>query len=97
MKTEFALLVRFESTTVKLTDICEEFFGIAEKTAMQKSKGQDLPVPTFKLRNSQRSPTLVNIKDLAAFIDKQHALAKSDWDLIQEAKNGSTKRVTATV
>jgi len=90
MNTQFALLARFESPTVRLKDISEEFFGYTPKTAEDKAKGQDLPVPTFKLRNSERSPTLVNIKDLAAFIDKQHALAKSDWDLIQEAKNGST-------
>jgi len=88
MNTQFALLARFESPTVQLKVICEEFFGYTPKTAEQKAKGQDLPVPTFKLRDSERSPSLINVSDLAVYIDKQHALATSDWQIIQQAKNG---------
>ena len=86
MNTAFALMARFESPTVKLKDICEEFFGIQPKTAEQKAKGQDLPVPTFRLRDSERSPSLIKVSDLADFIDKNHAIAKSDWLAIQQAK-----------
>ena len=88
MNTQFALLARFESPTVKLTDICEEFFGYKPKTAEQKAKGQDLPVPTFKLRDSERSPSLIKVSDLAIYIDEQYALANNDWQLIQQAKHG---------
>lgn len=88
MNTQFALLARFGSSTVQLKIISEEFFGIAAKTAEQKAKGQDLPVPTFKLRDSERSPTLVNISDLATFIDEQYAIALKDWQSIQQAKHG---------
>lgn len=86
MNTVFALMARFESPTVKLKDICEEFFGYTPKTAEQKAKGQGLPVPTFKLRDSERSPSLINVTDLAAFIDERHAQAKNDWQAIQQAK-----------
>lgn len=86
MNTAFALMARFESPTVKLKDVCEEFFGYTPKTAEQKAKGQDLPVPTFKLRDSERSPSLINVTDLAAFIDERHAQAKNNWQVIQQAK-----------
>ena len=86
MNTTFALLARFESPTVRLKDICVEFFGITPKTAEQKAKSQDLPVPVFKLRDSERSPTLVKVEDLAAYIDRCHQSSKGDWQIIQSAK-----------
>ncbi|NVJ59787.1 MAG: pyocin activator PrtN family protein [Gammaproteobacteria bacterium] len=79
MNTNFALLARFESPTVELKQISQEFFGITPKTAEQRAKACDFPVPTFKLRDSERSPSLVKIEDLAAYIDKRHEAAKHDW------------------
>ncbi|KHT40048.1 pyocin activator PrtN family protein [Vibrio sinaloensis] len=79
MNTNFALLARFESPTVELKQISQEFFGVTPKTAEQRAKACDFPVPTFKLRDSERSPSLVKIEDLAAYIDKRHEEAKQDW------------------
>ncbi|KGY07704.1 pyocin activator PrtN family protein [Vibrio sinaloensis] len=79
MNTNFALLARFESPTVELKQISQEFFGVTPKTAEQRAKACDFPVPTFKLRDSERSPSLVKIEDLAAYIDKRHKEAKQDW------------------
>ncbi|WP_417761693.1 pyocin activator PrtN family protein [Shewanella sp.] len=86
MNTAFLLAARFESPTVELRQICHEFFGINAKTAEQHAKAQKLPVTTFKLRDSEKSPTMVKIEDLAAFIDARHAQAKRDWDAIQQAR-----------
>ena len=79
MNTNFALLARFGSPTVELRDICKEFFGVTPKTAEQKVKSCDLPIPTFKLRDSERSPTLIKVEDLAAYIDKRYEEARNDW------------------
>ncbi|MCL9777067.1 pyocin activator PrtN family protein [Vibrio methylphosphonaticus] len=79
MNTNFALLARFESPTVELKQISQEFFGVTPKTAEQRAKACDFPVPTFKLRDSERSPSLIKIEDLAAYIDQRHADAKRDW------------------
>ncbi|CAK4070763.1 pyocin activator PrtN family protein [Vibrio sp. 16] len=79
MNTSFALLARFESPTVELKQISQEFFGITPKTAEQRAKACDFPVPTFKLRDSERSPSLIKVEDLAAYIDKRHEEAKQDW------------------
>ncbi len=79
MNTNFALLARFGNPTVELKQVSQEFFGITSRTAEQRAKACDFPVPTFKLRDSERSPSLVKIEDLAAYIDKRHAEAKQDW------------------
>lgn len=79
MNTNFALLARFGNPTVELKQVSQEFFGITSRTAEQRAKACDFPVPTFKLRNSERSPSLIKIEDLAAYIDKRHSEAKQDW------------------
>ncbi|MGR5364247.1 pyocin activator PrtN family protein [Vibrio mediterranei] len=82
MNTNFALLARFQSPTVELKQVSQEFFGITPKTAEQRAKACDFPVPTFKLRDSERSPSLVMVEDLAIYIDKRYASAKSDWQSV---------------
>lgn len=82
MNMHFALLARFESPTVELKAVSQEFFGITPKTAEQKAKACDFPVPTFKLRDSERSPTLIKVEDLATYIEKRYELAKTDWQSV---------------
>ncbi|SJN60102.1 Pyocin activator protein PrtN [Vibrio ruber DSM 16370] len=84
MNTTFALLARFGSTTIALKDISQEFFGITPKTAEQRAKACDFPVPTFKLRDSERSPTLIKIEDLASYIEQRYQEAKNEWQLVNE-------------
>ena len=79
MNTNFALLARFGNPTVELKQVSQEFFGITSRTAEQRAKACDFPVPTFKLRDSERSPSLIKIEDLAAYIDKRHSEAAQDW------------------
>ncbi|NOH21444.1 pyocin activator PrtN family protein [Vibrio cyclitrophicus] len=82
MNMHFALLARFASPTVELKAVSQEFFGITPKTAEQKAKACDFPVPTFKLRDSERSPTLIRVEDLAMYIEKRYELAKTDWQSV---------------
>ncbi|MBG9999448.1 pyocin activator PrtN family protein [Pseudoalteromonas sp. NSLLW24] len=82
MNTNFALLARFETPVINLKDVCQEFFGISVKTAMQKIKGQDFPVPTFRLANSERSPVFIKVEDLAFYIDKQYQIASKEWQTV---------------
>ncbi len=80
MKTAFALFARFESPTVKLEDICEEFFGMGREKAYQYANVNALPVPTFRAAESQKAPRLVHIDDLAQFLDAQREAARKEWD-----------------
>ncbi|TKF94974.1 pyocin activator protein PrtN [Vibrio lentus] len=82
MNTNFALLARFGNPTVELKQVSQEFFGITSRTAEQRAKACDFPVPTFKLRDSERSPSLIKIEDLAAYIDKRYEQAKTEWQSV---------------
>lgn len=79
MNTAFALLARFETPTVKLDDICEEFFGLGRDKAYQRAALNELPVPTFRAIDSQKAPRLVHLEDLARFLDAQRAAARKEW------------------
>lgn len=78
-KTELLLLMRFETPAIPLEKICDEYFGCSRGTAQQRAKTGTLPVPAFRLGQSQKMPWLVKVEDLAAFIDKNHAIAKREW------------------
>ncbi|MDO6426199.1 pyocin activator PrtN family protein [Thalassotalea sp. 1_MG-2023] len=82
MNMTFALLARFNTPAVPLKDICQEFLGITYKTAEQKAKACDLPFPTFKTRDSERSPTLVNVSDLGDFLNQQYSQARKEWESV---------------
>ncbi|MFT5758577.1 MAG: hypothetical protein ACI9LM_003323 [Alteromonadaceae bacterium] len=83
MNTNFALLARFESPFVQLKLISQEFLGFTPVTAEAKAKACALPFPTCKLRNSERSPTMVKVEDLAVYIDSQYEIAHHDWQSVQ--------------
>ena len=79
MNTSFALLARFESPTVRLEDVCTEFFGMDRDKAYQRAAMNDLPVPTFRA-GSQKSPRLIHLDDLAKWLDEQRSAAKLEWE-----------------
>lgn len=80
MNTAFALLARFESPTVKLEDICEEFFGMGKDKAYERAAVDGLPVPTFRASESQKAPRLVHVDDLAKHLDDQRRVARLEWE-----------------
>ena len=78
-KTEMLLFVKFETPAIPLEMICEDYFGCVKGTAKLRAKSGSLPIPAFRLGASQKLPWMVNISDLAAFIDKAYEEAKSEW------------------
>lgn len=79
MNTLLLLLARYERSPVPLSEICKEFFGIGEKQAAMLAASQALPVPAFKLRESERAGWMVDLRDLAEHIDKKRRQALSDY------------------
>lgn len=82
MNMTFALLARFNNPVVPLKEVCQEFFGINPKTAEQKAKAGTLPVPTFKMRDSERVSTLVNISDLGEFLELHYQQGREQWNRV---------------
>ena len=83
MNTAFLLMAQFERATVPLAEIAEEYLGMTAPVAQREALMHNLPIPTFRLRDSNKSPLLVHIDDLAAHIDQARAKAKKAWDKSQ--------------
>ncbi|RZF94468.1 pyocin activator PrtN family protein [Pseudoalteromonas sp. N1230-9] len=82
MNMTFALLARYNTPVVRLKDICVEHLGIQPKTAEQKAKAAQLPFPTFKAIDSERSPTLVNVSDLGEYLQTQYEKGRAEWQSV---------------
>lgn len=71
MKTEMALLLMTDGCPImSLAEICK-MLGIAERTAEQKIYAKTFPVLAFKAG----SKWVVNVHDVAAYLDEQRAAA----------------------
>ncbi|MEQ8470017.1 MAG: pyocin activator PrtN family protein [Marinoscillum sp.] len=72
-------MIRYQSPTIPLEAICEEYFGCTKGTAKLRAKSGNLPIPAFRLGKSQKLPWMINLEDLATHIDKTHEEAKKEW------------------
>lgn len=82
MTTEERLIQKY-GAVVPLSEICQATFGMSAAVAQQAAGRNELPIPTFKLRDSQRAPRLVTVADLAAYIDTQIAESRESWQRSQ--------------
>lgn len=71
------------SPLIALECICSEFLDISYKTATRKANLNELPFPAFRLGESQKAKWVVNIDDLAMYIDKESERARADWLSVQ--------------
>lgn len=70
----------FKTPTIPLADICERYFALSYEEAMKKAARNELPVPTFRLTNSRKSPLMVSAQALGDWIDKTEATARAAWE-----------------
>lgn len=77
-RTEHQLITVY-GPAVPLRSVCEVYFGLTYKEACRKAAVNTLPVPTFKLRDSERAPFLIHTSVLAQFIDATVDAAAKDW------------------
>ena len=78
MNTLEQLIQQHGAAMVPLDDICKKHFGCAKKKAREKARLNMLPVPTWRLIDSQRAPLMVRLADLAAHIDAQADAAAAE-------------------
>ena len=79
MNTFFALQAEFGSPIAKLDDVAEKYLGIKPEKARMKAARAELPFPAFR-GGTQKSPWLVNIADLAKWLDEQREAAAIEWE-----------------
>ena len=73
----FLMAYEYGSTTVPLAR-CAELFGYSPDEAAKRAARAALPVPVFRC-GSQKSPWLVNVEDLADYIESQRRQALEEW------------------
>lgn len=83
MITSLALISIYKSPTIPLSAVCEQYFGVSYPEALRKAARNELPVPTFRLNNSQKAPLMVSAEKLGEFIDKSAAEAEKLWERSQ--------------
>lgn len=62
MNTMFLLMAEYGSATVQLSQVCEKYFGLKPSTAEKRAAMGDLPIPTFRVAESQKAPRMIHIK-----------------------------------
>lgn len=78
MNTAFLLMAQIGKAVVPLEQISNEYLGLAPRTAQNYAKAGRLPFPVFRGGEGNKAPWLVNVNDLAAYLDKQRDAAAKD-------------------
>lgn len=68
-KTELMLLAVHRSPLVPLADVCDQYFGVGYEVARARAALNRLPIPAWRMGDSQKAPLMVRLADLAACID----------------------------
>lgn len=85
MNTLFLLMAEFETAQIPLEACCEKYFDLSLQKARNAAAHHRLPVPAFKVRESQKSTWFIHAQDLADHIDHQRAKARREHAKIQRA------------
>lgn len=82
--TELQLLAIHKSPVVRLADICEQYMNSNYQWARQKASLHMLPFPAWRVdESSTKSPWVVRVSDLAAYLDARGRASKAEWDKSQ--------------
>ncbi|WP_299805882.1 pyocin activator PrtN family protein [uncultured Shewanella sp.] len=68
-----------QQVLIPLEQICEKVFHMSIKTANRKANASELPLPAVRLSDSQKSPYMVSIQDLALYIEDRCTEARIEW------------------
>lgn len=81
MNTMFLLMAEHGSAEIPLEKVAP-LFGLSRAEACKRACRQALPVPAYQ-PGSQKAPWMVDVRDLAAYIDAQRDKARKDWERVQ--------------
>lgn len=82
MNTLFLLMAEYNAAVLPLSLVAKKYLGLDERMASRKACAQSLPLPAFRMCESQKSPWLVKTEDLAKYLDQSHEQAVKDWKAI---------------
>lgn len=78
--TMYLLMAEFGSRMmIPLEELAQSVLGMSVNTAKRRAKSCELPFPVVKLNDSQKAPYLVNIQDLATYVENRCTAARVEW------------------
>lgn len=78
------LCMRYMSPVVPLDLVINDYLSyMSIEVAKRKALKQELPFPVVRLGEKQKASWVVNLSDLANYIDKQTVLAQQDHRAMQ--------------
>lgn len=81
--TAFILAMRYRKPVITLLDVIKDYLPHLDiGTANRQANACKLPFPAFRPAGS-KSQWLVNVSDLAAWLDKEREKAANDWHKLQ--------------
>lgn len=78
MKTALILAAKYNDASIPLETVCEYYFGLSIHEARKRANKGTLPIPAFRLGDSQKSPWHIHVEDLAVLIDRVKEEARRD-------------------
>ena len=79
MNTALFLMAEHGKAILPLEDVAARYLGLNDRVARSKANKSELPFPAFQ-PGSQKGPWLVNIADLAAWLDAERDRAAAECD-----------------
>lgn len=80
LDTGFMLALRYKTPVITLEQAVADYLPyISIDLARRRASVQTLPFPVFRAENSQKSVWLVNIADIAAWLEKSRQNAAAEW------------------
>ena len=80
----FLLAARYKKPVILLEQVIADYLPhLTMDIANRRANKQTLPFPVFK-GDSNKSPWLVNISDLAIFLSKRRDEAVKDWEAMNK-------------
>ncbi|ULJ66622.1 pyocin activator PrtN family protein [Wielerella bovis] len=84
--TAFTLTMCHQSTVISLEDVIKKYLPhMSIDQAKRRAAEQTLPFPAFKAdKNSKKSPYMVRVDALAAWLDNASEQAQDDWNKVNK-------------
>lgn len=80
MNRVFLLMAQFDRADVPLEEVIAKYFPhLSEREWKRRALMRDFPFPVFRSERSQKAPWMVNVSELATYLDAAEAEAKKDW------------------
>lgn len=84
LDTAYLLAMRYRKPVIELSEVCRHYLNITTPSEMnRKAAAQAFPFPVFRADPAnKKSPYLVKISALAAWLDTQAEQGQREWEKV---------------